>query len=65
MFFEPNKVKIAVERLGGPTKTAIAMKCSGTAVGAWIRAERVSDIDKAELLAKLSGMTLKELRPCR
>ena len=65
MFFEPNKVKIAVERLGGPTKTAIAMKCSGTAVGAWIRAERVSDIDKATKLAGLSGMSLQELRPCR
>ena len=65
MFFEPNNVKDAVERLGGPTKTAIAMKCSGTAVGAWVRARRVSDIDKAAKLAELSGLSLQELRPCK
>lgn len=65
MFYEENKVRIAVNRVGGMTKTAIAMKCSGTAVGAWIRARRVSDIDKATKLAGLSGMSLQELRPCR
>lgn len=65
MFFNENKVRVAVERVGGPTKVANAMSCSGTAVGAWIRARRVSDIDKATKLAELSGMKVEELRPCR
>lgn len=60
-----NKIRVAVQRLGGPTKTAIAMRCSGTAVGAWIRARRVSDIDKARKLSELTGVPVTELRPCR
>ena len=60
-----NKVKIAVQRVGGATKVANLMGCSGTAVYAWIRKRMVSDINKATQLAKLAGMDVREVRPCR
>jgi hypothetical protein len=60
-----NKVKIAVDRAGGPTKVALQMGCSGSAVFAWIRKREVSDIDKAKKLAEIAGMDLREIRPCR
>jgi hypothetical protein len=60
-----NKVKIAVTRAGGPTKVALQMGCSGSAVFAWIRNHNVSDIDKATKLAAISGMDVRELRPRR
>lgn len=63
MFFT-NKVKDAVYKSGGPTYVAIQMKCSGTAVQAWIRNGRVSNIEKAKLLSEMSGVALLEIRPC-
>ena len=60
-----NKVKIAVERVGGATKVANLIGCSGTAVYAWIRKRMVSDINKATMLAKLANMDVREVRPCR
>jgi len=63
MFFT-NKVKAAVERAGGATYVANQLKCSGTAVHAWIRKARVSNIEKAKLLSELSGISVLELRPC-
>lgn len=60
-----NKVKIAVQRVGGATKVANIMGCSGTAVYAWIRKQTVSDINKATKLAELAGMSVREIRPCR
>jgi hypothetical protein len=60
-----NKVKIAVQRAGGRTKVANIMGCSGSAVFAWIRKENVPDIDKATKLAEMTGMQIRELRPCR
>lgn len=64
MFFHPQDwVKIAVERIGGPTRTAVALGVSGTTIYNWIRLRRVSDIDKAKQLAKLSGLDHQQLRP--
>lgn len=60
-----NKVKIAVQRVGGPTQVALQIGCSGSAVHAWIRKRKVSDINKARKLAELAGMELREVRPCR
>ncbi len=60
-----NKIKTCVDRLGGRTRVANLMQVSGTAVGYWIRQRRVSDITKAQRLAALSGMDLREIRPCR
>ena len=57
-----NYVKVAVDRLGGPTKAAIAMEVSGTTIHAWIKLQRIMNIDKARLMAKLSGLELSQLR---
>ena len=61
----PNNVKIAVKRAGGPTKVALILGCSGTAVHAWMRKKKIPNIDKAEKLAKIAGMNVRDLRPCR
>jgi len=60
-----NNVAIAVQRAGGPTRVGNALGVSGTAVHAWIRKRNVADLTKAQKLAELSGMTVRELRPCR
>lgn len=60
-----NKVKTAVGRVGGPTKAALLLGCSGTSIHNWIRNRKVSDIDKATKLAELAKMEVREIRPCR
>lgn len=57
-----NHVKIAVDRLGGATKAANALSVSGTTIHDWIRRARIVDIEKATLMANLSGMELQQLR---
>lgn len=57
-----NHVKIAVDRLGGPTKAATAMAVSGTAIHHWIKRARIVDIEKATLMATLSGLEVQQLR---
>lgn len=61
--FTKNAVQIAVDRVGGPTKAAHLVGVSNTAVHAWIRARKVSNIDFARTLAKASEVPLAELRP--
>lgn len=62
MYFQPNHVKIAVDRLGGPTMAAVALSVSGTAIHNWIKQARINSIDKATLMATLSGMDVQQLR---
>lgn len=62
--FLKNKVKQAVYLAGGPTSVAIELNCSGTAVHAWIRNGKVSNLARAKRLAELSGVDVLELRPC-
>lgn len=57
-----NHVKTAVNRLGGPTKAATALSVSGTTIHDWINRRRIANIDKAKLMAKLSGLDLQQLR---
>lgn len=57
-----NHVKIAVDRLGGPTKAAIAMAVSGTTIHHWIKQARIADIEKATLMAVLAGLEIQQLR---
>ena len=57
-----NYVKVAVDRMGGPTKAAIAMEVSGTTIHDWIKRQRIVSLDKAKLMAKLSGLELQQLR---
>jgi DNA-binding transcriptional regulator YdaS (Cro superfamily) len=63
MFYIPqNHIQIAVTRLGGPTKAAHAMAVSNTTIHSWIKRQKIVDIDKAKLMAKLSGLELQQLR---
>lgn len=62
--FLVNKVKNAVALAGGPTYTATKLGVTPTAVHAMIRNGRVSNIERAKLLSELSGVALKDIRPC-
>lgn len=65
MFSITNYVKIAVERLGGATKTAHATSVSNASVHAWINAGRIPNIDKAKVVAKESKIDVELLRGTR
>jgi len=60
-----NHIMVAVERLGGPTRAAHAAQVSNATVHSWIKQKRVPNIDKAKVLASLSGLTVQQLRPTR
>jgi hypothetical protein len=63
MFFSSqNFVRIAVDRIGGPTKTAHALLVSNATVHAWLKRGHIVNIDKARLMAKLSGLDVQQLR---
>jgi DNA-binding transcriptional regulator YdaS (Cro superfamily) len=57
-----SEVKIAVDRLGGPTKVANRLNVSNAAVHTWIKNDRVPDIEKAMRLADLAGLPYSHLR---
>ena len=63
MFFNNNNVKIAVAKLGGPTKASNLLGVSNGAVHAWTRNGTVPNIDQARKLAQLAGMKVEEVRP--
>ncbi|WP_414734244.1 YdaS family helix-turn-helix protein [Cupriavidus campinensis] len=58
-------VRLAVDRLGGATKTAHAVGVSNATIHNWINKQIVPDIDKARLLAKLADLDLHDLRGTR
>ena len=57
-----NYVAAAISRLGGPTKAAHQSKLSNATIHVWIKRRRVPDLDKAQLLATLSGVEVTKLR---
>lgn len=57
-----NYIRTAVDRIGGPTKTAHAATVSNTTVHEWISKKRIPNIEKAKLIARLSGMDLQQMR---
>lgn len=57
-----NHVKIAVDRIGGPTKVSSLLGIATGTVHTWIKAKRVSNIDYAKTLALASKMELQQLR---
>ena len=64
MFYIPQDwVKVAIDRLGGSTRAANTLAVSGTTIQNWIRLKRISNIDKAKQLAKLTGLEVQKLRP--
>ncbi|WP_149137296.1 helix-turn-helix domain-containing protein [Cupriavidus campinensis] len=60
-----NTVRLAVDRIGGPTKASHATGVSNATIFNWINRQRVPDIDKARLLAKLANIEVNELRGTR
>ena len=62
MFFIENNVKKAVAKAGGPTYTSNQLNVSNGCVHKWIRAGRISNIDKAKKLSEISGIALEKLR---
>jgi len=64
MFIQQNQVRIAVNKIGGPTKVSNLVGVSNGAVHAWIKARRIANIDFARKVADLAGMEVGELRPC-
>lgn len=63
MIIHQNRVKSAVNKAGGPTKVSNLLAVSNGTVHSWMKQGRVSNIDKAKLLAELAGMRLEEIRP--
>jgi len=60
-----NYIRIAVDRVGGATKTSIMLEVSTQTVHKWIKARRISNIDYARALAHASNLDLMQLRPTR
>lgn len=55
-------IKWAIEMLGGPTKASNTLGVSNGTVHAWIKAGRISDIDKARMVSEQTGCDLNILR---
>lgn len=60
-----NTVRLAVDRLGGPTKAAHACNVSNATVHNWLNSQHVPNIDKAKLLAQLASVDVNDLRGTR
>ncbi|MBU66050.1 MAG: hypothetical protein CL858_11430 [Cupriavidus sp.] len=65
MFKAQNAVRLAIERIGGPTKASNACCVSNATIFNWINRQHVPDIDKANLLAKLAEVSVHDLRGTR
>jgi len=65
MFTTQNAVRLAVERIGGPTKASNACGVSNATIFNWINTQRVPNIDKARLLAQLAEISVHDLRGTR
>lgn len=63
MWMSRNKVRQAVSKIGGVTRVSNLLGVSNGAVHAWIKQERVPNIELAQRLAKLAGMNVEEVRP--
>lgn len=65
MFMFENHVRIAIQRIGGPTKASNLLGVSNGAIHAWIKARRVPNIDYAKKVSELSRVQVEDLRPVR
>lgn len=57
-----NKVKVAVDRIGGPTKTANLCGVANSTIHMWIARQRVPNVDQAKKLSAASGVEATLLR---
>lgn len=55
-------IKSAIDLLGGPTKASNTLGVSNGTVHAWIKAGRISDIDKARMVADALDINVALLR---
>ncbi len=58
-----NKVKEAVDKIGGPTKVSNMLGVSNATVHSWIKSRRISNIDFARKVAEIVKMKVEEVRP--
>ncbi|CAG9195959.1 conserved hypothetical protein [Paraburkholderia caribensis] len=65
MFNSENYVRTAVDRIGGPTRTATLVAVSNATIHSWIKNGRIPNIDKATLVAKSAAIDLRMLRGTR
>lgn len=65
MYITSNHIKIAVDRIGGPTKVAHTCSVSNATVHNWISSGRIPNIDKANIVAKETGIDVQLLRGTR
>lgn len=64
MFYvQPNHVKLAIQKAGGPTVVSNALNLSNGAIHAWIRKRRIASIVYARKVSEMSGVRVEELRP--
>lgn len=63
MYIQTNYVKIAINRVGGPTKASNLLQVSNGAIHHWSRNKRVPNIDLATKLALYANMSVEQVRP--
>lgn len=56
------KVRMAINILGGPKRTAELLHVTATTVQNWLRKKNVPNIEKAKSLAELTGLSIFDLR---
>ncbi len=57
-----NIVRAAVDAVGGATRVANKLGVSSSTVHSWIQKGRVPNYDRAEALAALSKISMRQLR---
>ncbi|WP_186070813.1 hypothetical protein [Burkholderia gladioli] len=62
MFNSENYVRTAVDRIGGPTRTATMLSVSNATIHSWIKNDRIPNIEKARIVAKAAAMEVRMLR---
>ena len=60
-----NKVRVAVDRAGGPTRVATMLGVANNTVHSWIHNKNVPNINHARRLADATFFDVRELRPVR
>ena len=63
--FTENYVRIAVDRVGGPTKVSTMLGIATGTVHEWIKKRRICNIDYATKVAKAAGLEVHQLRATR
>ena len=57
-----NHIRIAIDRIGGPTKVSTMLGVATGTIHSWIRGRRISNIDYARAVSEASHVELQKLR---